>query len=70
MAQQTADHCANPSEEVIRIGHLTVHFLVTGENSSGTVAVFEVVIPAGKRLMAPHTATSITRRRSMASRAC
>jgi quercetin dioxygenase-like cupin family protein len=53
MAQQTADHCTNPSEEVIRVGHLTVHFLVTGENSSGTVAVFEVVIPAGQRLMAP-----------------
>ena len=30
-----------------------MHFLVTGENSSGTVAVFEVVIPAGQRLMAP-----------------
>jgi quercetin dioxygenase-like cupin family protein len=53
MAQQTADHCTNPSEEVIRVGHLTVRFLVTGENSSGTVAVFEVVIPAGQRLMAP-----------------
>jgi quercetin dioxygenase-like cupin family protein len=53
MAQQTADHCTNPSEEVIRVGHLTVHFLVTGENSSGRVAVFEVVIPAGQRLMAP-----------------
>ena len=50
---QTADHCTNPSEEVIRVGHLTVHFLVTGENSSGTVAVFEVAIPAGQRLPAP-----------------
>jgi quercetin dioxygenase-like cupin family protein len=53
MAQRTANHCTNPSEEVIRVGRLTVHFLVTGENSSGTVAVFEVVIPAGERLMAP-----------------
>jgi quercetin dioxygenase-like cupin family protein len=53
MAQQTADHCTNPSEEVIRIGNLTVHFLVTGENSSGTVAVFEVVVPGAQRLAAP-----------------
>ena len=45
MAQQTADHCTNPSEEIIQVGHLTVHFLVTGENSSGTVAAFELVIP-------------------------
>jgi quercetin dioxygenase-like cupin family protein len=53
MTQQTADHCTNPSEEVIRLGPLTVHFLVTGEDSAGTVAVFEVVVPAGQRLMAP-----------------
>ena len=32
---------------------LAVRFLVTGENSGGTVAVFEVVVPAGQRLMAP-----------------
>ena len=32
MAQQTADHCTDPSEEVIRVRHLTVQFLVTGEN--------------------------------------
>ena len=53
MAQQAADHCTNPSEEVIRVGHLTVHFLVPGENSSGTAAVFEIVVPAGQRLIAP-----------------
>ena len=53
MAQQTADHCTNPSEEVIRVGHLTVHFLVTGENSAGTIAAFEVVVPGAQRLAAP-----------------
>jgi quercetin dioxygenase-like cupin family protein len=53
MAQQTAVPCTNPSEEVIRAGHLTVHFLVTSENSAGTVALFEVTVPAGQRLMAP-----------------
>lgn len=53
MAQQTAGPCTNPAEEVIRVGHLTVHFLVTGENSSGTVAVFELVVPGTQRLAAP-----------------
>ena len=50
---QAASHCINPSEEVIRVGHLTVRFLVTGENSSGTVAVFELVVPGAQRLAAP-----------------
>ena len=53
MTQQTADCCTNPSEEIIRIGPLTLRFLVTGENSSGSVAVFETLIPAGERLVAP-----------------
>ena len=53
MTQRTADHCTNPSEEVIRVGHLTVHFLVTGENSAGTIAAFEVVVPGAQRLAAP-----------------
>lgn len=43
----------NPAEEVIRLGPLTVRFLITGEQSAGTVAVFEVAVPASQRLMAP-----------------
>jgi quercetin dioxygenase-like cupin family protein len=53
MAQQTAEDCTNPSEEVIRVGHLTVHFLVTGENSAGTIAAFEVLVPGAQRLPIP-----------------
>lgn len=53
MTQQTAEHRINPSEEVIRLGPLRVHFLVTGENSSGSVAMFEVTVAGGARLMAP-----------------
>jgi quercetin dioxygenase-like cupin family protein len=53
MTQQTAGPCTNPSEEVIRLGPLTLHFLVTGEKSSGSVAVFEILVPAGERLTAP-----------------
>ena len=53
MSLQTIELCVNPAEETIRLKPLAVRFLVTGENSSGTVAVFEVVVPAGQRLMAP-----------------
>lgn len=70
MAQRTADHCTNPSEEVIRVGHLTVHFLVTGENSAGTIAAFEVVVRARSAWRPQPTATTTTRRRSTASTAC
>jgi hypothetical protein len=31
MAQQRAERCINPSEEVIQIGQLWSHFLVTGD---------------------------------------
>lgn len=57
MTIQTIDQSVhpgvNPAEETIRLEPLAVRFLVTGENSGGTVAVFEVVVPAGQRLMAP-----------------
>lgn len=43
----------NPANETIRIGPLAVRFLVTGENSGGSVATFEVVVPAKQRLAGP-----------------
>lgn len=53
MALQTIELGVNPGEESIRIGPLTVRFLVTGENSAGTIAAFEVVVPGAQRLQAP-----------------
>jgi quercetin dioxygenase-like cupin family protein len=53
MSQQTAEHRINPSEEVVRLGQLRVHFLVTGDNSSGSVAAFELLVAGRARLMAP-----------------
>ena len=53
MAQQTIDLHINPSDEAIRLGPLTVRFLITGENSTGTLAVFELVVPGAQRLAAP-----------------
>jgi quercetin dioxygenase-like cupin family protein len=43
----------NTSEEVIRLGPLSIRFLITGENSSGSLAVFECVVPGAQRLAAP-----------------
>lgn len=43
----------NPCEETIRLGPLAVQFLITAENSNGSVAVFELNVPAAQRLAAP-----------------
>lgn len=53
MSQHPVDPRVNPADETIHIGPLDIRFLVTGEQSSGTVAVFEVVVPANQRLMGP-----------------
>ena len=53
MAHNTFDVNINPSDETIRVGLLTVRFLITGDNSSGSVAAFELVVPCAQRLHAP-----------------
>jgi quercetin dioxygenase-like cupin family protein len=53
MAQQTTDLHINPSDEAIRLGPLMVRFLLTGENSTGTLAAFELTVPGAQRLAAP-----------------
>ncbi len=53
MTQQTIELHVDPSDETIRLGPLEVRFLLTGEDSTGSVAVFELFIPSGQRLMAP-----------------
>src|ERR1700691_1195005 len=53
MSPESIDLSVNPAAETINVGPLTISFLITGENSSGTVAVFELVVPAGQRLMSP-----------------
>ena len=46
----------NPSEETFRIGPLGIRFLLAGEDTNGSVSVFEVTVPAGQKLAAPaHT---------------
>jgi len=50
---QSIDLHINPSDEVIRLGPLAVRFLITGENSSGSIVAFEVIVPGAQRLAAP-----------------
>ncbi len=50
MAKQMA---VNPSEEIISIGPLGIRFLLTGEDTNGSMSVFEVTVPAGQKLAAP-----------------
>lgn len=53
MPPSRATAVLNPAEEAIDVGTLAIRFLVTGKESSGSVAVFELSVPAGQRLMAP-----------------
>ena len=53
MAAQTTDVSVNPSDETIGFGPLVVRFLLTGDNSTGSVAVFELLVRGGQRLPAP-----------------
>jgi quercetin dioxygenase-like cupin family protein len=53
MKAQTDNLQVNPSDETIRLGPLTVRFLITGERANGSVTVFELGVPAGQKLAAP-----------------
>jgi quercetin dioxygenase-like cupin family protein len=53
MSQQTIDLHVNPADEAIHLGPLEVRFLITAENSSGSITAFELMVPAAQRLAAP-----------------
>jgi quercetin dioxygenase-like cupin family protein len=53
MTPQTTPVHINPSDETIHLGPLAVRFLVTGEDASGSVALFELTVPGAQRLAAP-----------------
>ena len=53
MTQATLDLHVNPSDETIRLGPLAVRFLLTGDDSTGSIAAFELIVPGAKRLPAP-----------------
>jgi quercetin dioxygenase-like cupin family protein len=46
---------ATSTREEIRVGELAIRFLVEGEHSAGSVALFEFDVPAGSRVAAAHS---------------
>ena len=53
MTTQTMDLRVNPADETITLGPLGVRFLITGAESNGSVAAFELAVPRAERLAAP-----------------
>ena len=53
MTQPTIHVHVNPADETIRIGPLAVRFPLTGDHSTGSIAAFELSVPAAQRLAAP-----------------
>ncbi len=43
------------TREEIKVGELAIRFLIEGEQSAGSVAVFEFDVPAGSRVAAAHS---------------
>jgi quercetin dioxygenase-like cupin family protein len=70
MTAQTGSLRVNPADETIRLGPLGVRFLITGEDAGGSVAVFELTVPAGQRLMAPAHSHDHYEETIYGSRAC
>jgi quercetin dioxygenase-like cupin family protein len=46
---------ATMTREEIRVGQMAIRFLVEGEQSGGSVAVFEFDIPVGSKVAAAHS---------------
>jgi quercetin dioxygenase-like cupin family protein len=53
MTPPTTGVHVNPSDETIRLGPLAVRFLITADDATGSVALFELAVPAAQRLAAP-----------------
>jgi quercetin dioxygenase-like cupin family protein len=53
MVTQTLPRRINPSDETIQLGPLSIHFLLTADDSNGSIAAFELTVPSGQRLPAP-----------------
>jgi quercetin dioxygenase-like cupin family protein len=53
MASAILDLHVNPADETIRVGSLTIRFLLSGENSNGSIAAFEMTVPGAQGIPAP-----------------
>src|ERR1700761_3217487 len=43
-----------PIKETVRMGSLELHFLLDGDDTNGTLVMFELVVPPNARVPAPH----------------
>jgi quercetin dioxygenase-like cupin family protein len=53
--QPEAVNRLNPSDETIQVGAMTVRFLITGDDSNGSTAIFEMTTPSDAQMPAPHS---------------
>ena len=53
MLVRTTSPRVNPAEEAISASGLSVRFLLTRDDSNGSIAAFELAVPAAQRLPAP-----------------
>jgi len=53
MTPQATETKVNPSDETIRLGPLAVRFLIAGDDATGSIAVFELLVPGAQSLAAP-----------------
>ena len=44
----------NSPKEIIRLGQIEIRFLLDSEDTDGSVAMFEFIVPPGARVPAPH----------------
>jgi len=44
-----------PATKEIKVGQVSIRFLVEGEQSGGSVAIFEAAVPAGARVPVAHS---------------
>jgi hypothetical protein len=60
MVQQNVQIRPNSADETIQVGVIQIRFLVTGAESNGNAAIFELTIPAGARQGTSREAFPIT----------
>ena len=53
MLEKTRQLRVNPADETISHDGLAVRFLLTGQQSNGSIAAFELTVPGSQRLLAP-----------------
>ena len=59
MVHQHTQVRLNPADETIHVGVIQIRFLVTGAESNGSAAIFELTVLAGAKLPVPPIRTNL-----------